>query len=52
MKNGKIPYGSAELEVIRFTVADVLTSSNTDHGGADWNKPSIDDWANGNGDEW
>ena len=44
MKNGKIPYDSADLEVIRFESEDVLTTSNIDKDGVDWNG---DDWGTG-----
>ena len=46
MKNGKIPYSNAELDIIRFETEDVLTTSNIDQGGIDWNNPTDDDWGN------
>ena len=49
MKDGKIPYIDAELEVIRFSTEDVLTTSNIDQGGIDWNNPAEDDWGNTKG---
>ena len=45
MKNGKIPYSSAELEIIKFSAEDVLTTSNIDKDGVDWT--GNDDWGTG-----
>ena len=47
MKNGKIPYSSAELEIISFSAEDVLTTSfpNIDEEGTDWgNDNSGENW--------
>ena len=49
MKNGKIPYSNAELEIVRFEAEDVLTTSNMEdngQGGVDWGG---DDWGNTKG---
>ena len=47
MKNGKIPYSSAELEIIKFSAEDVLTTSvpNIDEEGTDWGTDN-------SGDSW
>ena len=47
MKNGKIPYSGAELEIIKFSAEDVLTTSfpNIDEEGTDWGTDN-------SGDSW
>lgn len=48
MKQKKIPYDKAELEIIFFYAEDIVTTSNIEGGGTggmDWN-------GSGSNDEW
>jgi len=48
MKLKKIPYNSAEVEVIFFCAEDIVTTSNMEGGGeSGWDKNEPD-----SGDEW